>query len=216
MLSRAHKTIFVHIPKTAGQSVVAPFLDHLGLGWDAGESLLLRAGDGPGMPERLAHLYAREYVELGFVTQAEFDDYLKFAVIRHPYERAVSEFRYRMGKWGRRLQWSHWLTSRDFDSFMREDYPDTFGDNARHMCPQVAFVYDDKGKLMVDHLAEHARLDKEMAPIYRLAIGDGVAVPVRNVSPDAPGFSVNVLSQSQKDAIYRRFQDDFEAFGYRR
>ena len=41
MLSHQHKKIFIHMPKTAGQSIETLFLDDLGLKWDQRGSLLL-------------------------------------------------------------------------------------------------------------------------------------------------------------------------------
>ena len=42
MISKAHKTIFVHIPKVAGQSIETMFLNDLNLKWDERSKLLLR------------------------------------------------------------------------------------------------------------------------------------------------------------------------------
>lgn len=193
-----------------------PFLKDLGLSWEERDTLLLRPGDAAMQPERLAHLYAREYVSLGFVTQSEFDAFVKFAVVRHPYDRAVSEFKFRMGLMGRRLQGWRWLTSRDFSRFIREDYDNPLEDQARHMAPQVDYVHDANGALLVDHVIEHAELETQLLPLLAEVIGPGVKLPHRNAGRAAPGFSVDVLSKGQKDALYRRYRDDFEAFGYRK
>jgi hypothetical protein len=68
------KSIFVHIPKNAGQSiehVLAP--------------LLLTYNNNPELgPPRLAHLKAREYVSCKYLTREQFDDYFKFAFVRDP------------------------------------------------------------------------------------------------------------------------------------
>ena len=48
MLSHQHKTIFIHVPKTAGQSIETLFLDDLGLKWDQRGSLLLRRSTDGG------------------------------------------------------------------------------------------------------------------------------------------------------------------------
>lgn len=96
MISRKHRVIFVRIPKTAGQSIGQTFLDDLGLGWDQRGALLLRPNADPAKgPTALAHLYADEHVRLGHVGQAEFDSYYKFAAVRNPYGRLLSESRCR-------------------------------------------------------------------------------------------------------------------------
>jgi len=42
MISHKHKTVFVHIPKVAGQSVEQMYLADLGLNWSERAVLLLR------------------------------------------------------------------------------------------------------------------------------------------------------------------------------
>ena len=70
MLTHQHKTVFVHIPKNAGQSIETVFLDVLGLTWESRAPLLLRPNDIPELgPRRLAHLAASEYVSCGHMTQ---------------------------------------------------------------------------------------------------------------------------------------------------
>ena len=59
MISIKHKTIFIHIPKCAGQSIEYLFLKDLGINWDQRINLLLRSKKfNERGPERLAHLYA--------------------------------------------------------------------------------------------------------------------------------------------------------------
>jgi len=215
MLSRHHKTIFVHIPKTGGQSVAQVFLDDLGLSWEERGALLMRRGDR-AQPERLAHLYAREYVEMGFVSQQDFAAFTKFAVIRHPYARMVSEYVYRMGAVDWMAQHLPRWQARRFESFVDTRYDDPLCDAARHLAPQVAYVMDADGQLMVDHLVDQSELAAGLAPVFSAIFGRQVALPHRNMKREAPGFTEEVLTQHQKDLIWRRYRDDFEAFGFDR
>ncbi len=215
MLSRHHKTIFVHIPKTGGQSVAQVFLEDLGLSWEERGALLMRRGEA-GQPERLAHLYAREYVDMGFVTQAEFDAYTKFAVIRHPYARMVSEYIYRMGAVDWLAQYLRPWQALRFARFVDLQFGDPMSDAARHFVPQVDYVMDGEGRLLVDHLVDQAEMAAGLAPVLRSIFGRDVDVPRRNVKREAPGFTVDVLTQGQKDMIWQRHRDDFEAFGFQR
>ncbi|MGR3712482.1 MAG: sulfotransferase family 2 domain-containing protein [Shimia sp.] len=215
MLSPTHKAIFVHIPKTGGQSVATAFLDDLGLDWDARDALLMRPGKD-GEPERLAHLYAREYVEMGFVTPAEFEAFAKFTVVRHPYARMVSEYVYRMGAVDWVAQHMPAVRSRRFDRFIRQEFDDPLSDAARHFAPQVEYVMDVQGALLVDHVVDQAAMAEGLAPVFAQVFGRAVALPRRNMKREAPGFTAAALSQGQKDYLWQRYRADFEAFGFER
>jgi site-specific recombinase len=76
MICKEYNSLFVHIPRTAGQSVEHFFLRLLGLCWQDRYRLLLRINQDPKRgPRRLAHLTASEYVSLGYLTASEFDSY---------------------------------------------------------------------------------------------------------------------------------------------
>lgn len=205
MISHSHKTLFVHIPKAAGQSIELAFLEDLNLTWDERESLLLRANKNPSEgPERLAHLYAREYVQCGHISQDKFDTYFKFAVVRHPYERAISEYRYR-NNWRQGPLWY----------FLSRSYDDTFLDTHRHMAPQVNFVYDDNGNMIVDQVIKFETLSEEITPILKKLIGPDASLPRRNTSkPSSRLFWPKELKPHHKKMIYKKYRSDFEAFGY--
>ena len=66
MITHQFKCVFVHIPKTAGQSVEHFFLNLHQLTWQEKERLLLVKNTDPNKgPERLAHMTAAEYVQCG-------------------------------------------------------------------------------------------------------------------------------------------------------
>lgn len=162
MLSKRHKLIFVHIPKCAGQSIEQLFLEDLGLTWKTRSPLLLRPKlqneDGP---EKLAHLYAYEYVKFDKISRQEFDTYFKFSVVRDPIDRVVSELNYRGIKRGR------------FGFSSAEEYIQTtlseserYSDVRRHLEPQISFLFTEDGSsLLVDRVINFDSLDKEISDI---------------------------------------------------
>lgn len=174
MISHNHECIFVHVPKTGGQSVETVFLELHGLTWATREPLLMRPNPDPAKgPAHLAHLKAREYVDLGYVDAATFDRYFKFSFVRNPWDRLVSEYRYL------RLD-----GKTPFSFFVNESLAktDEYSDIARHVCPQIDFLTDAQGKLIVDFVGRFETFADDFDVVARrLGLG-GVALPHQNAS----------------------------------
>lgn len=89
MICHELRSVFVHIPKTAGQSIEEFYLRKIGLGWSKRQHVhvgILKAG------VRSAHLFADEYLQ--HMTREQWEYYDKFTVVRNPWARAVSSWRY--------------------------------------------------------------------------------------------------------------------------
>jgi hypothetical protein len=148
--------VFVHIPKTAGISVEHVFLDLMGLTWDTRAALLLRHNDDPSRgPPRLAHLKASEYVSCGYLTQQEFDRYFKFSFVRNPWDRLVSEYKYR----------GHPVRM-DFKTYLFRHLPKPgFTDTYCHIVPQSEFLFDELGTLLVDFVGRYESLQTDFETV---------------------------------------------------
>lgn len=204
VISHKHRTIFVHIPKTAGQSVESVYLEDLGLTWDERERLALAWNDDRRLgPSRLAHLYADEYVAMGHISQSDYDSYFKFAVVRNPYDKLLSAYRYldhkaRLPLW----LWLLWPVGDDFHS------PN------RHRVSQRRFLYDRDGKLLVDRVVRFENLSVEMPEVIEQTIGSRRDLPRRNVTKKRSNIARNGLNALHRFIIRLRYAEDFETFGY--
>jgi hypothetical protein len=198
MLSRQHKTIFVHIPKTAGQSVEQLFLDKLGLGWLEREPLLLTANTDPARgPARLDHLYAREYVECGHISDDEFRSLFRFTIVRDPYARVLS-------------QYGHHYRDLEPDQFF-DSLPFLINRNRRNVMPQVNFVFGAAGGLLVDEIIRFEDLPGAFAPIAQRIFGEAIELPHRN---RARADRKVALDDRLRRRIYKCYEADFDAFRY--
>lgn len=233
MISHHHRTIFVHIPKCAGQSIEHMFLEDLGLTWEAREPLLLRPNDDPDLgPPRLAHLLAADYVRCGHVSQEEFDSYFKFAIVRDPYDRALSMFNYL--KVPRRRSIGEKLLSRlniskptgnlamlDIDEFMTEYLPEMFEIGAGEgedsdfwfVRKQADFVVDADGKLLVDEIIRLEQLNEKIAGLRKRC---GLRSELRHVNKSSRKMTRQGLLPMHIDTIEALYKDDFDMFGYAR
>lgn len=152
MICSEYRCLFVHIPKTAGQSVEHVFLRLAGLTWETRAPLLLRGNEDPRLgPPRLAHLTAAEYVSCGYLTAPEFASYFKFSFVRNPWDRIVSEYKYR-----------RYPVSTDFKTYLFKRLPASGWSEAyRHVIPQHDFLYDEEGRLLVDFVGRFESLQAD-------------------------------------------------------
>jgi hypothetical protein len=204
MFSERFNTIFVHIPKTAGQSIEQVFLEKHGLDWEQREPLLLRANKEPRRgPERLAHLYAREYVECGHVPAAVFSGAFKFAVVRNPYDRLLSEYYYRSPRTRKNF--------RDFVESLSTDESER-SDLSRHVAPQNRFVLGRDGELLVDAILRFESLAQDFRGVSQRVFGEVIDLPHRNRSERPAG--AGIIDQESQRMIFKYFEQDFDLFQY--
>jgi hypothetical protein len=202
MYSARFKTIFVHIPKTGGQSIEHVFLAEHGLTWDTRAALLMRMKTEEEQgPKRLAHLLAREYVPFGHVAAEDFSASFKFAVVRNPYDRAVSEYRFRHAAMP-----SPQKTFREYvQSLKRTRLP-------RHDQSQADFVLDESNNLMVDKILRFETLSADFADVSKKIFGRAIDLPHANKSAaDVPAEANDI---DLRRALYRRYERDFDLLKY--
>ncbi len=152
MICGEYRCLFVHVPKTAGMSIEHVFLRLVGLTWKTRAPLLLRGNDDPGLgPPRLAHLKAGEYVARGHLPVEQFDSYFKFGFVRNPWDRIVSEYKYR----------GHPVKI-DFKTYLFKHLPAPgWTDSYCHIIPQHDFLCDEAGKLLVDFVGRYENLQSD-------------------------------------------------------
>lgn len=159
MLCHEYKCIFVHIPKTAGQSIEHVFLDLLGFTWETRAPLLLKPNDDPSLgPPALAHLKASEYVTCGHISQELFESYFKFAFVRNPWDKIVSEYKYQ-----------GYPKKFDFKTYLFKHLPKSgWTDAYVHIIPQYDFLFDAEENHLVDFIGKFERLQEDFGEICRM------------------------------------------------
>lgn len=226
MICREFNCLFVHIPKTAGQSVEQFFMDRLHLDWDRDrETLLLQSnGDRSRGTEKLAHLSASEYVECGYVSREEYSRYFKFSFVRNPWSRILSEYRYR-----------NYFSHRSFRDFVLNKLPQPgWDDKYRHVMPQYDMLHDRHGNLLVDFVGRFESLQQDFDAVCEKLGITGSGLPHRNRSDKkSRGLKrrlrnmlfmngenklqsmADFYDEETREAVAEYYRNDIETFGYR-
>ena len=187
MIDRQTKALFVHIPKTGGQSIEHVFLALNGLSWDERAPLLLRRNKDPERgPARMAHLLAREYVDCAHLTPQEYGQLFSFAFVRNPWDRLVSAYRYHCGE--------EQSFARFVDGFL--GYRESFSNRARHAIPQADYLCDAAGNVMVNFVGKFETLAQDFASVAQELSLPSAQLPHRNASSGRKGSrSAQLLSR---------------------
>lgn len=231
VICHPYRCVFVHVPKTAGMSIEHVFLGLQGLTWEKRSALLLRHNDDPAKgPPRLSHLKASEYVSLGYLTPQQFDTYFKFSFVRNPWDRIVSEYKYR-----------RYPVRMDFKSYLFRHLPASgFSDRYTHIVPQYDFLFDKQGNLLVDFVGRYESLQADFDKVCaRLGI-PGTPLPHANRSGEErplirtlndvkkllrrwlwnlerrhsfPHYT-QYYDEESREFVARFYREDIHAFGY--
>jgi hypothetical protein len=214
-ISHLHKTIFVHIPKTAGTSVEVV----LGMHGDKQD-----IGIVPYFNQTPDHqrLYGRDLQHLTAARlravlndDAVFGGYFKFTIVRNPWDRLVSTCAWSDQKWAKGKE----LLSPEFDQLVRQLY-DAFQTAKlasrmlvlpQHLNPQFLFVLDDALRPLIDFTARYESLSRDWDHICQ-RLGIDSALPSRMKSHHRPYREY--YSNETRDMVAEIYAADIELFGY--
>lgn len=202
MINHAHRCIYVHIPKTAGNSINRAF----GSDWENHKDL---------------RGYAAE------LAPANFAHYHKFAIVRNPWERIFSDYNYQKKKsrardsklflfdeTGRQRLFREWVRATLADPHRYE--PRSWGGEVspgiHRWSPQVDWISLD-GKIAVDRILRLERLAEDF-PILCKDVGlPPVKLPCRNRR--LHWHYSWYYDAETRDRVAAYYAKDIEAFGYR-
>ncbi|MDB6094637.1 MAG: hypothetical protein JWM32_2199 [Verrucomicrobia bacterium] len=200
MISHTHRCIFVHIPKTAGNSVNRIF----GVGWEDHKDLARYAEELP--PEKFAR-------------------YFKFAIVRNPWDRLFSDYNYqrkksRAGKLfvrtdsGRLRTFSEWVRVVLADPYRYQ--PAAWAGNVsprlHRWSPQVDWISID-GQNRMDFVLRIENLQADFGAVCRQLGMPVTRLPRRNRR--LHGHYSWYYDEETRDLVGSHYARDIAAFGYR-
>jgi hypothetical protein len=209
LISNRHKFIFVHVPKTAGTSLARALEPYADNHPREGLRRILSHLPVPESPDTVAfrmHVTAR-WARLKLPAEV-YATYRKFAVVRNPYDRAVSLYHYLSQRT------DHHLYER-VSRMSFKGYLDYLAKRRRTKDPtQLFYVADAQGQPIVDDILRFENLSDDFANLCgALGMPGKVDLPLRNTSDHSPYWDY-YADDYTKEVVRDLFAADFNAFGY--
>lgn len=188
-----YKCIFIHIPKTAGTSILSLFM---------GNEII--------RDHKTADCFK-------VVNPEKFEKYYKFAFVRNPWDRTVSSYEYlKSGKDGAGNEYFQELFKskyNTFDKFVLEYLDKDSIHNHPLFKPQYRYVYNHKWECMVDYIGYFEHLDKDFKVIAE-DLGINATLAETNKSKRKP-YQHYFSNTEVKDKISFLYSKDIELFNYK-
>lgn len=199
MIDYERKLLFIHIPKTGGNSVNRVF----GVSWEDHKDL-----------ERYAHEVSRPVV----------DEYFKFAIVRNPWDRLFSDYNYQCrksrgehlhlyGANGKKRKFEDWVKAVFDEPFAYEAsvWGGSVSPGIHRWSPQVDWMSLD-GEVQVNFVAQLERIDEDFPRLC-----EAVSIPPQKLPKRNSRFHFNYrryYTDRLAEVVGNYYRKDIEAFGY--
>ncbi len=209
LISHRHRFIFIHVPKNAGLSIsaaLAPYADNAPMTQMRRFLSLLPLREDPRKAFFRHHATAA-WVKLKLPAEI-FDGYLKFAVVRNPYDRVISYYHYLTQNTAHhRYDQVKGLSFRQYLDYDAERLGKGRTDT------QLACVADKSGHILVDRILHFETLKADFADLCSTLDLPAPALPVENASK-RPKSADPYADEESRAHVARLYAQDFETFGY--
>lgn len=150
--------------------------------------------------------------ELREILGAEtFGSMFKFCFVRNPWDKVVSEFRFRIWTCQNEL-----TPEADFAEWVRLAYVDRdprYCDWPKMFLPQLEWMTDETGRIAVDFIGRFENLQADFDTVCDAIRMDRRPLPHKNRSRESRGYRSYYDSET-KNIVERIFKPDIEFFGY--
>jgi sulfotransferase famil protein len=209
-ISHKYKCIFVHIPKTAGTAIEYNLAMHgnlktIGIKPYTNQEPNLDTLFGKG----LQHLTV-EQLKSAIKNEKIFTNYFKFAFVRNPWDRAVSQASWRAKKWVNKIE----LNSMEFKRYVTHIYKQYKKQelNSTHSKPQWTFIFNRSGLNMMDFVGRFETLHEDWELICGKINNSKLELERRMVSFHKP--YQEYYTASTIEIIAEIYQMDIKLFNY--
>lgn len=194
------KSIFIHIPKCGGTSLVTSFSPEI-------KQLIARPNKFS-----LKYMYGRNLQhatasKVRLLAPVRYARYYKFSLVRNPWDRMISEYNWRK-------QWDTNLANTNFIN-MLENIPKYRDKREPHFYQASDFIMDKNDNLLIDYLGYFENIDHEFEHICKQLNLD-LTLARKNVSSNQSAEQLNkgFYGKVASELIKQHFPRDIANFGY--
>lgn len=207
LVSTANKFIFIHVPKTAGSSITAALAPY---SLKPEKTALRRVLSKLPVKEDIGQAYFRTHATADQVRRKfpqHFKDYLTFAVVRNPYDYAVSYYEYNLARkkknlFGKSAGWT-------FADFLKEAQ----GKSKKTSFSQSKWLTDENNNIIVDRILKFETINKDIVEIASEIGIEVMSIPHKNSTVRRPFWKY--YGQDEVRMANDLFAIDFQNFGYK-
>ncbi len=205
LLSDSHRFLFVHVSKTGGSSVTQALQPYA---LKRGRALWLRTLRPLGLPRDHRRFRFTKHASLRDaerrIPRAVYATLFKFAFVRNPWDRLVSEYNAVLAKPGHRR---HQRVARmGFRAYLLREAPRIVG-------LQIDMLTDRSGALGVDFVGRFERFDEDLRAVCaRIGVTPPAVVPHVNAYAHDPYETF--YDDETRAIVARTWGRDIDAFGY--
>ena len=203
-ISHKHKAILIHIPKNAGESmekkmgIYGAYSDPLKFLWGTHDKYVLQ------------HLTMSQMKRL-YISDDVFDSYFKFAFVRNPWDKAVSEYHWYL-RYGDRITFKEWIRTLG-NRLLRTSKPPVL--EIGHNIPQYEYVYDGNGRLLVDFVGRFERLQEDFDTVCEIIGIENSFLPrLQTTTSKRRRYYKEYYDNQGISTIATIYKRDIELFGY--
>lgn len=209
MINKLNNFIFVHIPKCAGTSIEkALFPSHITAhktnydfccGWDESRKIWMQHATAC----QIKYYYCEDY-----------ESYFKFAIVRNPWDRALSDYFWQKKELGIEDSFKNFLLldGKFDDQRLKQPIRDS-SSRVDHILPQTDFLFDENGKKIVDFIGTVETIREDFVKICKEIGVTNCKLPHNNKTKHK--HYSKYYDEELIEIVREKYKKDIELFGYR-
>lgn len=220
--SKKFQFIFIHIPKNAGSTFIANYknnkavedfklFEHLNaeLGYDR----------DPCFGNHFTYMMIKNLVDKNNL-DIDYNNFLKFCVIRNPWERMASLYEHRLRKMDKTTYGKRRYSEEDIKLLKKGFAPwllntQNVSDKILTKTPQLYWITDEKGNIAVDRILNIETFDKELEGVLNELRIPVMSLKIYNKSKKDTKNYQTYYNDDAKNHVAKYFESDIDHFKFK-